>query len=147
MTAQEKATQMARAFETRTRDNGTEYVALKDGSPDWMTDVARSAHDHARILPDDTRYDMIREVVAALADLEDWDDLHETIDGLVDIYTGSLTKWLASSNLRPGYCDEAIEELGDPGDMVKRIQYGQYREYEEIAQQVIEAINEAAANV
>jgi hypothetical protein len=52
---------MSQAFETRKRDNGDKYVALKDGSPEWMTDVCHKAHGD--MLPDDWRYSFISEAV------------------------------------------------------------------------------------
>ena len=38
------------------------------------------------MLPDDMRYAMIEEVAGRLAEADDWDDLSEELDGLVDVY-------------------------------------------------------------
>ena len=133
------------AFETATRDSGEAFVRLKQGSPDWMSDVIREAHDHAQILPDDSRYVMIREVARGIEDLTDWDDRHEMIDALVDVTFHGLAQWLAADPARRmGHCDVACEEMGWPEAVDQILQYGQYREYEEIAGQLIQALTDKA---
>jgi hypothetical protein len=47
---------MSQAFETRKRDNGDKYVALKDGSPEWMTDVCHKAHGDGTYAGDECEY-------------------------------------------------------------------------------------------
>lgn len=46
----------------------------------------------------------------------------------VDIYTSDLFDW-GKSNL--WYIDEATKELGNPNDIIKQIQQGQYYAYEQ----------------
>lgn len=125
--------QLQQAFEKRSRDNGETFVALRDGSPQWMKDLMHEAHDD--MLPDDTRYAMIDECVDALTEYDDWEDCtHEIADGLVDVYNSDLTKWLASHNLRAYYIDEAQREglISEDADEFQRIGVGQYCEYLEI---------------
>lgn len=43
-TIQELAGQLAQAFQTGERNDGTKSIKLVDGSPDWMTDVVYTAH-------------------------------------------------------------------------------------------------------
>ena len=54
---QKLAEQLSAAFETKKRNDGQEFVSLKDGSPEWMTDVIRATHGDK--LPDDTVYAFI----------------------------------------------------------------------------------------
>ena len=127
-------------FEARTRANGDRFDCLKDEAPEWMGDAMRDAH--GGMMPDDWRYSAARSIVEALADDADPDDMGERIDGLVDVYTGRLTAWLASHGARVGYCDEAAAEYG-PFDSVDRLlMAGQYRELEEIAGALIQAIRD-----
>jgi len=114
------------------RTDGTEFIRLDTDSPEWMQNAVRDAH--AGMLPDDTRYSMIRECAGALADLEDWENTHETADGLVDIYNNDRLIWLASSLSRADYCDEAQSEdyVSESASMFDRIGAGQYMEYSEI---------------
>lgn len=129
----------AAAFETAKRDDGTSFVRLKDGSPDWMTDVCREAH--GGMLPDDMRYKMIREVVDIMTETEDEDEQREALDGLVDVSYYNLAQWLASGTSRFGYCDEAAEEFGPPKSTDQLLQWGQLREYEEILSQLRSALD------
>lgn len=137
------AGEMATAFTTKTRANGEAFRLLKDDPPEWMTDVVREAHDG--MMPDDHRYRMIERVCDTLAESEDWDDLVTDLDGLVDIYTSHLTTWLASHIDRVGYCDDAVEDIGrEYRDTANLLQWGQLREYEEIAASLINSFRTRA---
>lgn len=133
-----------RALEARTREgSGETFYALRDGSPDWMAEAVREAHGD--MLPDDWRYEAIWAVSEALSDLgadEDHEDaIHEIADGLVDVYTANLTKWLASSLERVAYVDEAREDFGGEGnDLETAIKRGQFLEYREIASSLVSAL-------
>jgi hypothetical protein len=96
ITTKERAALMVRAFESRTRDNGEHYVCLTDGSPDWMTDVVRAAHDDGSILPDDWIFATVMSAAEFIADADDPDDgAHEWADAEVDVYTHDLMAWAA----------------------------------------------------
>jgi hypothetical protein len=141
------AQSIADAFTTGTRTDGTEYVFLADGHPDWMRDIMHAAHGD--MLPDDYRYSMIRECISSLTDRDpdDWeDDVIEIADGLVDVYNHARVKWLESSLARGAYCDDALEEglaSADSG-IYAIIGIGQYMEYREILGALIQAIEERA---
>jgi hypothetical protein len=137
-TVQELAAQLANAFEERERVNGAKFYTLAEGSPEWMEDVVRDAHDvrGGMMLPDDWRYGAIRAVAYRIAECEDVEEERaDAIGGsLVDVYTSDLTAWLHSRPDRHGYCDDAAEEFGlDPArGIIGLMQLGQYAEYDEI---------------
>ena len=140
--AQTQAAAMFDAFERRTRDNGEAFYAFREGSPDWMSDVAHAAHGD--LMPDDWRYGFIRQLCSAIADSDDLDDARgEIVDGCVDVYTAQLTAWLASNVARLGYCDAAAEELGKPDTLCDWLKIGQYAEIDETFGQLIEALEQA----
>ena len=56
------------------------------------------------------------------------DIFSEIADSNIDIYTSDLFDW-GKSNLY--YIDEATKEFGDPHDILRQIQQGQYYAYEQ----------------
>jgi hypothetical protein len=155
-TAIELLKQLASSFEDVARANGSMFVRLKDGRPEWMSETVRKCHDD--MLPDDTRYRMIWAVVGELADRTDdiqteegeidehgamGDVVHDVLDSLVDVYTARLTEWVASHLDRVGYCTAAAEDLGaETTDMIASLQRGQYYEYEQILWSLVRELNE-----
>ena len=113
-TIKQLAEQMSQAFEGRTRDNGAEFRALKDRSPEWMTTVCRKAHDDADMLPDDWRYQFISECVNAISEHEGADeDIAEAVNTIeAYVYTSELTGWLHSRVSRIEWMDQATENFG-----------------------------------
>lgn len=138
-TIQTLAAELGLAFEARERQDGSTFRALKEGSPEWMTDCIHAAHGDR--MPDDFIYAAVERVADAIGECEEGMDLddaaHEAVDGMVDVYTTALCDWLASSVTRLGYCDEAMESRGQPGSTVELIQWGQYDEYREIWDAVV----------
>lgn len=137
----------ADAFITDKRADGVEFVRLADGSPEWMTEAVRAAH--CDMMPEDTRYSMIRECADALADrdADEWEDsTGEIADGLVDVYNNARLTWLASNLHRAAYCDEAQDEglVSDKASMFDRIGVGQYMEYDEILRELVQAFQDRA---
>lgn len=135
------ARQMSEQFHVAKRTDGSDYVCLRDGHPEWMTDVVHAAHGD--MLPDDWRYRMISDAVSAIAETGDdasMDDLVEAADNGVSIYTHQLTDWLGSRADRIGYCDAAMEEMGGCSDITKAMQMGQYREREEVFSLTLDAL-------
>jgi hypothetical protein len=135
------------AYDWFTRqERGDETITvLKDGAPEWLTDLVYEAH--GEFLPDDWRYQTIRNALGHIHDnsLDSEDEMqdsaHEFADGNVDTYNHARAQWLASNLNRAGYVDEAVEEFGHHeygiyGD----IGLGQYRESEEIYQGVCESL-------
>jgi hypothetical protein len=137
----------ANAFTTDKRQDGTEFIKLAEGSPEWMVDAVRSAH--ADMLPEDVKYKMISECADRLVghiddDAEDFDSVEsgEIADSLVDIYNMARLEWLASSLYRADYCDDAQNEglVSDDSDMFQRIGMGQYMEYSEILHSLMSSL-------
>ena len=141
-------------FETATRDNGSEFVRVKEGSPEWVTDLVRKAHGDD-FLPDDWRYETIRSALGFIADEatdksaptsdRDPDDASaEFADSQVDVYTSELIAWMGSNLRRVGYVDEAVEEYGGElaGDIVRQIMLGQYAEAEEVYALTLNALED-----
>lgn len=145
-----------RAFERGERNEKNEFGAthfyhLRKGSPEWMTDALREAHDSANIFPNDWIYDACHSIVSNMSDTdpEDWEDsVSEWADGCVDVYNVDRARWLASNLAFGGFVDEAVEELGhsDQG-IYGDIGIGQYRLLELIASALIRSVqNEAEAS-
>lgn len=103
MTIEILAGAMAAAFETRTRANGDAFVCLKDGAPEWMTEIVRAAHDGS--LPDDWTYDAVRQCVDLIAEGNDPDDVAPE----ADVYTSDLLAWA------PGHVDLIDQCMADFG--------------------------------
>lgn len=128
--------------ETGPREDGEEYVRIRDGAPDWVTDLVYTAHG-SDFLPDDWKYAAIRSAVGSIADGYDEDEgPHEWADSEVDIYTGARYAWIASNLNRQSYIDDAITELGmEPtGDVAEMIGWGQYMEAREIFESVVSSL-------
>ena len=126
---------LAAAFEHRTRDNGEPYCALRDGSPEWMADMVYAAH--GGMMPNDWRYRAIANAAAAMGELlEDDSDAYSVPPDAYtepDPYTSDRIAWLGSHIARPGYCDEAAAEYGNPtADIIERIGYGQSYDLAEV---------------
>jgi hypothetical protein len=108
------AAEVAEALEMRRRDPddaSTEYLILRDGAPEWMTDLAIAAHDDGSefgMMSDDLRYEFIQAACEALAESDDPDEVCLE----PSVYTSDLTRWLGSRADRFGYCDQTLEESG-----------------------------------
>lgn len=136
MTIKERAEELSAAFERRTRDDNKQFVTLRDGSPEWMKEVCRTAH--GGMFPDDIRYEYIEATADLISETESIEDARDSIES--DIYTRDLTAWLGSRAGRYSYCDEAIEEYGWPGDTIKLLQLGQHAERAEVFDLVVSAL-------
>jgi L-lactate utilization protein LutC len=123
-TVQELASELSKAFETKTRNNGDEFVSLKDGSPQWMTDAIHKAHGDK--MPDDHIYRFCEMAADAMAecDREDEDSLREAIQAIEEpVYTHQIMKWFAGNY---EYCDQAIEQgLWESGIGTRGNEHGQ----------------------
>lgn len=153
---QGRAKEAAGWFETATRahpsgfdvpsESGESFVRVKDGAPEWVTELARKAHGD--MLPDDYRYKVIRSALDALAyadEAADLDDLESEFADDVDLYTSDLTAWLGSHAYRVSYCDDARDEYGQPqkGEgIMAAIALGQYMERREVFRLVRQALEE-----
>jgi hypothetical protein len=136
------AEQLSAALETRTRDNGDKFVCLKDGSPEWMTDVIHAVHGDA--LPNDVTYRFIEKCADAIANADEDADLDEVIYEIEsDIYTTDLMEW-ARTNYE--YCDQAIQEglWSDKGTFTDLVMMGQSIHIREIGAALIAELTNAA---
>lgn len=94
------------------RGGETLIVTIRDGAPEWVTDLCREAHGD--MFPDDWRFEFIQDALRAIEeDNENFPD----VDSLYP-YTADRTAWLASRCDRAGYCDEAAAGFGTPPDGV-----------------------------
>lgn len=142
-TIRELASQLYDAFETKTRDNGDSFVCLKNGSPEWMTDVCRAAHDGGNMMPDDFRYSLIKESAGAIhdaGDSTDLDDAYAEFSDAVEVYTSRLCAWAASHSYRSGYCDDAMVEYGKPESLSQLLMWGQAIERRDVFESVLSSL-------
>jgi len=132
---QKLAGETLKQFVRRTRVDGKKFWCLSDSFPGgWISDMIHAAHCDA--IPDDYKYKFIVESLGMIAESAD----PEGIDMEADIYNAALTDWLGSANYRPGYVDEAIDELGHTDTIIGDIQQGQIREQQEVFEIVLEAL-------
>ena len=130
-TIQELALFARNQFERRHREaDDSHFFARKDDAPEWIQDMCRDSHGDS--WPDDTIYQFIIESLDALADSDYPEDAYLE----ADVYTHDLLEWLASSNTRVGYCDEAMSEFGTTGSILAIIALGQYTEKREVLDSV-----------
>jgi hypothetical protein len=132
------------------RTNGREFYKFegqgdadqKKAEEERCRALSLAGHNDGDMLPDDWRYDFVREALGAIEDASDFDD----IEVEADIYNSELTDWLGSHGHRPGYCDEAVEEglVSEDASMIDRIQMGQYMEKREVLAAVLLHLREEA---
>jgi hypothetical protein len=141
------AAELSASLERRTRNNGDKFVCLKDGSPEWVTDVIHTAHGDS--LPNDTIYSMIEKNADALTNVEE-SDADEAWVAIAEIeapiYNAELTGWLAESLDHIDYVDQAIEEYGDMGSggIVSLLAMGWKKQQEEVGGLLLEALEAEA---
>lgn len=132
------------SFTTKVRDNGVRFVLTTDDAPEWVSEMCRTAH--ADMLPDDTRYNMIRAAVDALAEADDdadADALSRQRDAMPsDPAYSDLVTWLSTyAGVRLSYCDDAADEYGiRDTDTATRLEYGMTYEMSEVFDLVLSAI-------
>lgn len=137
----ELASEMYDALTRDTRNDGTEFVYLRDGSPEWMTDLCH--HAHGDMLPDDWRYELIERAVGAIANAEDDTEsaydlfLEEEIDHLYS----RLLDWVSSHSSRPCRVDDVVDNYGYD-NFFSAVAMAQESELQEIAVLVWEFLQE-----
>jgi hypothetical protein len=139
----ELATAFRNAFETGKRNNGSEYVFLRDGSPEWMRDACYNAHHNN--MPNDAIYEMIQTAVQMLVDGLDADDARdEAVDILsaveAPIYTHELLRWLSTAPLAMGCCDEYIQNNGTFESTFQLLQEGWFIQFGEVSQSILNSL-------
>lgn len=148
MSAMIEAQRLLDAFVKDTRTDGEEFWKVEGtrepGNECWRDLIFKI---HGNMMPDDTKYRMIRECLQALVDRDedDWDDsLWEIADNLVDVYNVDRLRWVSSHLLRADYCDEALETNGKPDNLFYLLGWGQCEEYEEILRYLVDGLREIA---
>lgn len=146
-TLAELANDVLAMFEWGTRTNGDRYWSRKDVmTDDWVAEMCRDAHGD--MFPDDWRYMFIHDTLVSLSEFdertaEEWDeDMHEAVDGAVDVYNSELCKWLESHACRSSYVDDATAEMGQPDSVMQSLQMGQYVERREVFSSVLHSLAE-----
>ena len=133
---------LAGSFETRERQGGDTFTALKDNAPEWVRDAVREAHGER--LPCDWIYKqcdyIASDIRQAIVNNDcEADDLADDIEVEADVYTASLTAWLADDIRNIEYCDQWADEMGGTGDLCAMISGGQYLAKQEIASVMVSA--------
>ena len=132
---------MHEALEQRARDCGTQFYCLKDGSPEWMSKAAMTAHLDE--FPNDEVYDAIHDALIAFRDAPhdvDEDTLREQIETIEpEIYTANLLKWVSANLSRQSYVDDAMKEY-QPETLHQALAMGMSQWVNEVANALVSAI-------
>lgn len=142
---QETAKEASSYFTGLKRNDNEEIRILKDGAPEWVTDLIHKAHGD--MLPDDYRFAIIEEALDAIAESEDLDETESEYVDNVDIYTKELTTWLGSRTDRYGWVDAGIEEYGKGDSITNDLENGQRMERREVfalVRRALESVSEEA---
>jgi hypothetical protein len=151
MSFQVRALDLARAFELKIRDDGSTFYIFREGSPEWMTEAVRAAHDEE--FPNDWRFTICNFLAQNLAEYETAEDAYDHVSELAEaqdaIYTSDLLTWYAERPGRLDYAEQAEEELGrDPGASIgDRLHLGHHYAIEQMAQVLISACEARAAEL
>jgi hypothetical protein len=141
------------SFELVTRDDASTYYRIAEGKTDherafrlWLADeVVQPLHGGE--LPNDWRYETIRDLCVDLLDSSqaDWmpDEYREIVpeiaDSMVHLFTGPLFSWLAEHSDRYAFDDECSAE--GKTDLVSMAQARQYEEIASMAYGLINALS------
>jgi hypothetical protein len=116
MTIQEKAQEALKFYETKKRNDGNEFVTLKNGAPESLTTLNRNAHNGVmkmgiclyprQMTPDDWTYKFIKEALIGIAECSHPDEIQTESD----MYTHELTTWLSSNIARVEYITESLAQ-------------------------------------
>jgi hypothetical protein len=121
----------------KTRTNGDIFFTHASDGDDLMS-VIHAGHDDQNILPDDYRYQFIKDALDAIAETDDIESAMESACD-PDVYSRELTGWLHSSVGRLEYVTEAVKSFGaDTGFQI--LANAQYLERQEVFYQVISAL-------
>jgi len=135
-TVQTLANDALECFETSTRPDGSEFVRVKDGSPDWLHDLCLAAHENGQVLPDDKRYSMIENALSVISNADE--DINDAIySEEAPSYTSELTTWLDSAPFRVSFLTDALTEYGDIKDGFQLLALAWTLEFQEVANSVL----------
>lgn len=133
----------SQAFEARTRTDGTVFWAIKDGAPEWVSDIVYAAHFGA--LPCSWRYDKISDLAHEFGDVETFADFDaaQWADSVADVYTSDVLKWFSGVSYAVDAVDDAAAEWGmDTKGIVEQIMTGQAFMLHELACAVVSALQD-----
>jgi len=143
---------LSSSFEKRTREDGSLYWALRSGSPEWMRSAVMLAHENE--LPNDSRYELIRDAALALSEssFSDEEEAREALWGLsADLcptWSSDLLQWFSAHLSRLSDCDEALEEMGSSVSSVSdALEMGFRRAAESVLSVLISEIEENRSSV
>ena len=137
---------LAASFETRERQSGGTFHALKDNAPEWVRDAVKEAHQDR--FPCDWIYQQCDTIAGEIRQEifhgdNDPHDIGDYIEIEADIYTASLTAWLADHLDNLNYCNEWAQEFSTGKvELVAMISGGQWLAKREIADAIIQAYRE-----
>lgn len=137
----EYANKMYSAMERATRNDGSEFVRLKDNceNEEEYTSIIYDVHaDLNQGLPDDFTYRVIREM---LAEIEDQEDIDSPEDIEADIYTRELLDWMREDLSRIERVNDALKDIGGD-DIISLMMYAQAQEKEEIYHSLVSHVRE-----
>lgn len=143
MDLKELAGEALEYFKTFTRgenkpgDPAPIFYSLKNVRPVWLRELIYHIHDDGKFFPDDFKYSTIVEVLDAIAEGQDPDEISLE----PDVYNHELIEWLASHGERAGYVDEAAKEYGHTEEgVISDIARGQWYEKDEIKGMVVNGL-------
>jgi len=108
------ASLLSSSFISKQRDNGEKFYCLSDSAPEWCSTAVTLAHGNE--LPNDSRYELIRDAAVALAD-QHFDSAEEAEESLWELScdllpnsTAALLQWFADRPSRLSDCHDAATE-------------------------------------
>ena len=108
---------LAGSFETRERQSGGTFHALKDNAPEWVRDAVKEAHHdgYELRLCDDWIYQQCDYIASDIRQkiLHDEiapDELLENLQLAADDYTSNLLSWLSSHRDNLDFCNQYAEQ-------------------------------------
>ena len=125
----ERASEVASAFTSRSREDGSSYVCLKEEAPlrEEITEAVFAAHDGE--MPGDWRWSVCRAAAEALAE-DPSAELQEIADAVAEdlstVYHSELLSWFAEMPSRLSYVEEAAESLGRQESAIAELHLGQW---------------------
>jgi hypothetical protein len=103
-----------------------DFWTRAEDCPQWVTDMVFECH--LGRFPCSWTYRFVAELCGALCEVTDeqlrTNELHQEMDGQVDIYTHKLMAWAGAGFSH--YVDEAINEFGKSETLDQDIMAGQY---------------------
>src|SRR5574338_460125 len=112
-TIQDLAQEVLNNMETKKRNDGKQFVALKSHDIQWHVDLCCEAHDD--VLPNDFVYEQIENALYLIKDAEgeDKDEIQENILDSNSIepdpYNSDLLAWVSSNLGFSEYVDRAMQ--------------------------------------